>query len=138
MRRLGVPPNRRRSRSLAAAPGAGRRQASAGDCSGVLSGHRGLSATITVRKPIQAVLLALVAALTFTLLASAPAHAQGVVSPATPPTKGALYPDGQHDRWLLGGQWLYEADPGDVGVQDGWWRDVSSTTGWNPVTVPNS
>ncbi len=139
MRRLGVAPNRRRSRSLAAAPGAGRRQASAGDSSGALSGHRGSTATVTVRKPIQTALLALAAVLAFMLLASAPAHAQGGAPyPATPPTKGALYPDGQNDRWLLGGQWLYEADPGNVGVQDGWWRDVSSTNGWTSVTVPNS
>jgi beta-glucuronidase len=57
---------------------------------------------------------------------------------AAPPTKGALYPDGQDDRYLLGGQWLYQADPGNVGVQDGWWRAAASTTGWSPVTVPNS
>lgn len=55
-----------------------------------------------------------------------------------PPTQGALYPDGQDDRYLLGGQWLFEADPGDVGVQNGWWRAAASTAGWSPVTVPNS
>ena len=56
----------------------------------------------------------------------------------TPPTKGALYTDGPDNRWLLGGQWLMQADPGDQGLSDGWWRGGSSTTGWNPVTVPNS
>jgi beta-glucuronidase len=72
-------------------------------------------------------------------LGSAPAIAQPVTpSVATPPTYGALFRDGPDDRWLLGGTWLYEADPGNVGVTDGWWRDVASTTGWSPVTVPNS
>ena len=28
--------------------------------------------------------------------------------------------------------------PGNVGVQDGWWRGPASTAGWSPVTVPNS
>jgi beta-glucuronidase len=57
---------------------------------------------------------------------------------ATPPTFGALYHDGPTDRWLLGGPWLYQADPSDVGITDGWWRDTASTDGWSPVTVPNS
>jgi beta-glucuronidase len=57
---------------------------------------------------------------------------------ATPPSRGALYQDGPTDRWLLGGSWLYQADPSDVGVSDGWWRDVASTAGWSPVAVPNS
>jgi beta-glucuronidase len=57
---------------------------------------------------------------------------------ATPPTKGALYRDGQDRRYLLGGAWLYAADPGDIGVAQGWWRDVATTAGWTPVTVPNS
>ena len=138
MRRLGVPPNRRRSRSLAAAPGAGRRQASAGDCSGAPSGLRSLRDTVTLCKPIHLALLALGATLAMLLLGSPAARAQGVSYPATPPTKGALYPDGQNDRWLLGGEWLFQADPGDVGVQDGWWRDVASTASWTPVSVPNS
>jgi beta-glucuronidase len=84
-------------------------------------------------------LLALAATLILTLAVSAPASAQSA-GPylATPPTKGALYPDGQDDRYLLGGEWLYQADPGDVGVTDGWWRNLGSTAGWSPVTVPNS
>jgi beta-glucuronidase len=57
---------------------------------------------------------------------------------ATPPTSGALYQDGPTDRWLLGGQWLYRADPSDVGVAQGFWRDSAVTAGWSPVTVPNS
>src|SRR6202020_2787533 len=139
MRRLGVRPNHRRNLSLAAAPGAGRRRASAGDCSGAPGRWAGLSASVTIHKSIAALLAALVTVLVFTMSPAAPADAQsGPQYAATPPTKGALYPDGQDDRWLLGGQWLYEADPGNVGVQDGWWRGVSGTAGWSPVTVPNS
>ncbi len=139
MRRLGVPPNRRRSLSLAAAPGAGRRRASAGDCSVAFGREMSVPATVMVHKSIRLGMAALIVALTFVLAVSAPASAQPAVQyTATPPTKGALYPDGQNDRWLLGGQWLYEADPGDIGVQDGWWRNVASTSGWSPVTVPNS
>jgi beta-glucuronidase len=74
-----------------------------------------------------------------TLILSAPAGAQPVSSyVATPPTKGALYPDGPDDRYLLGGEWLYQADPGDLGVQQGWWRDNPSVAGWSSATVPNS
>ncbi len=139
MRRLGVPPNRRRSLSLAAAPGAGRRRASAGDCSGASGREMSVAATVTVHESIRLGLAVLVTALTFALAVSAPASAQpGVAYTATPPTKGALYPDGQDDRWLLGGEWLYQADPGNIGIQDGWWRNVAGTSGWSPVTVPNS
>jgi beta-glucuronidase len=67
--------------------------------------------------------------------------AVGAQSPsyrATPPTRGALYQDGQTDRYLLGGTWLYRADRGDVGLAQGWWRNVASIDGWSPVTVPNA
>jgi beta-glucuronidase len=76
------------------------------------------------------------------LLALAFAGAAGAQAPtpyvATPPTKGALYRDGQNDRYLLGGTWLYRADPGDLGLGQGWWRNIADTTGWSPVAVPNS
>jgi hypothetical protein len=58
--------------------------------------------------------------------------------PATAPTKGALDRDGQDGRYLLGGEWLYQADLSNVGVADGWWRGGASTAGWTPVTIPNS
>jgi beta-glucuronidase len=81
----------------------------------------------------------LVATIMALAVASAPAAAQpGPVYAATPPTFGALYRDGPTDRWLLGGTWLYRADPTNVGVAAGWWRDVAATSGWAPVTVPNS
>jgi beta-glucuronidase len=81
--------------------------------------------------------------LLFTLVALAlacPANAaaQGPAYVATPPTKQVFYQDGQTDRYLLGGTWLYRADPGDIGVAQGWWLDQPSTDGWSPVTVPNS
>jgi beta-glucuronidase len=66
------------------------------------------------------------------------ARAQGVAYPATPPTAGALYRDGQDGRYLLGGTWLYRADTGDVGVAQGWWRDVAATDGWSTVGIPNA
>ncbi len=58
--------------------------------------------------------------------------------PAQPPTKGALYEDGQTDRYLLGGTWLQRPDLGDLGLTDGWWRDLAATSGWSAVTVPNA
>jgi beta-glucuronidase len=71
------------------------------------------------------------------LAASGVAHAQTPVDTPTPPTKGALYSDGQTDRYLLGGTWLYQADPSDVGLTDGW-QNNPSTAGWTDVTVPNA
>ena len=131
MRRLGVPPNRRRSLSLAAAPGAGRRRASAGDCSGASGREMSVAATVTVHESIRLGLA--VAGRPRSRSRSRSAHPRALSRrcqyPATPPTKGALYPDGQDDRWLLGGEWLYQADPGDIGVQDGWWRNVAEHVG---------
>jgi beta-glucuronidase len=66
------------------------------------------------------------------------ARAQGPAYAATPPTKGALYTDGQTGRYLLGGKWLYRADPGDVGVASRWWRDSAATGGWSSTQVPNA
>jgi beta-glucuronidase len=73
------------------------------------------------------------------LAVSGAADAQSApVYVAQPPTKGALYRDGQTDRYLLGGAWLFRADPADVGNAQGWWRNVAGTDGWSPVTVPNA
>ncbi|HET9103347.1 MAG TPA: glycoside hydrolase family 2 TIM barrel-domain containing protein [Solirubrobacteraceae bacterium] len=71
---------------------------------------------------------------------AAPAAQAQLTGPyvATAPTKGALYHDGQDDRWLLGGQWLDQADPTNTGVARGLWRNTGSTAGWDAVTVPNS
>jgi beta-glucuronidase len=55
----------------------------------------------------------------------------------TPPTPGALYKDGQTGRYLLGGAWLFRADPTNIGISSGWQRSAA-TDGWTPATVPNS
>jgi len=80
----------------------------------------------------------LVLSMAVALAATAVARAQDPAYVAQPPTRGALDRDGQSDRYLLGGTWLYRADRGDVGVADGWWRDVAATAGWSPVTIPNA
>jgi beta-glucuronidase len=68
-----------------------------------------------------------------------PAHPPAVAADAaSPPTYGALYRDGPDDRWLLGGSWLYRADPSNTGVSAGLWRNTASTAGWSAVSVPNS
>jgi beta-glucuronidase len=72
------------------------------------------------------------------LTAAPGASAEQLAYAAQPPTKGALYQDGQDGRYLLGGTWLYRADPTDVGLAQGWWKDAAGTDGWSPVTVPNS
>jgi beta-glucuronidase len=130
-------PRSRRSRSALAAAAANRRLTSAAECSG------GWGRSPWARRclgPLTVLALALA-------LAGQPARAQTTPPPtippatpyvATPPTLGALYRDGPNDRWLLGGAWLYRADPGNVGLADGWSRNVGSTAGWSAATVPNS
>ena len=49
-----------------------------------------------------------------------------------------VYQDGQTDRYLLGGTWLFRPDQSDVGLTEGWWEDQSSTDGWSQVSVPNA
>ncbi len=78
------------------------------------------------------------ASLLLTLAIAGTADAQGPVYAATPPTAGALYRDGQAGRYLLGGTWLYRADPADVGVAQGWWAGTAATDGWSVATVPNA
>jgi beta-glucuronidase len=115
--------DRRRGRSREAATEADRRLTSAADSS---LGRRRVAVTLGLMMMIL-------------MLGAPAAQAQsGSAYPATPPTKGALYPDGQTDRYLLGGQWLYRADPTNSGLVDGFWRDKASTIGWSPVAVPNS
>jgi len=80
----------------------------------------------------------LILAVTVALAATGVGQAQGPQYVAQPPTLGALYRDGQSGRYLLGGIWLFRVDHGDVGVADGWWRDVAATAGWSPITIPNA
>ncbi len=131
----------RRDRSRVAAPAAAadRRRTSAGDCSGAQQRPSPAPSPVTARKLGRKLGLILILTLGLSMLGSGPAAAQsGGPYVATPPTKGALYADGQNDRYLLGGQWLYEADPGNVGVRNGWWRGAASIAGWSSVSVPNS
>jgi beta-glucuronidase len=129
----------RRSRVVAAPASASRRRTSAGDCSGagISPGQMGGAQRVPWERLLP---LALAVALTLTLgMDTGSARAQaGPAYAATAPTHGALYRDGQTDRWLLGGTWLYRADPGNVGQADGWWRDQAGTDGWSTVSVPNS
>ncbi len=72
------------------------------------------------------------------LLGALTAPSASAAAAASPPTRGAMYADGQTGRYLLGGTWLYRADPTDAGEGQGWWRDSASTAGWAHVSVPNS
>jgi beta-glucuronidase len=72
------------------------------------------------------------------LLAFGSGPAQALVYTPSPATRGALEVDGQTDRYLLGGTWLYRADKADVGINQGWWKGTVATDGWSPVTIPNS
>jgi len=105
----------------------------AGAATGRCRGFAGAS-TRRCRQAAGGALLAAVLASTL-LLAPAGAQAQSL---ATPPTPGALYRDGQTGRYLLGGTWLYRADPGGVGLAQGWWRGGGADAGWAPVSVPNA
>ncbi len=90
---------------------------------------------LAVTRMLGAVLLCAVLALSST---TGVARAQGPVYPPQTPTLGAPYQDGQTGRYALGGTWLYRTDLSDVGLAQGWWRDVAATDGWSPVTIPNS
>lgn len=82
--------------------------------------------------------LAACTVLLIALICAPTAAAQGPPYAPQLPSKQVLYKDGQTDRYLLGGTWLYRADPSDVGLGQGWWQDQASTDRWTPVTVPNS
>jgi Glycosyl hydrolases family 2, TIM barrel domain/Glycosyl hydrolases family 2, sugar binding domain/Glycosyl hydrolases family 2 len=93
---------------------------------------------ISVPRVARSLTVGLLASLLVLAASSAVARAQGPAYAATPPTPGALYRDGQSGRFLLGGTWLYRADPNDAGLGAGWWQDVAATDGWAPVSVPNA
>ena len=101
------------------------------------SGHRrSTRGESAMRAAIKRTVLAGARARSFGV--TAVAHAQGPAYAAQPPSAHALYADGQTGRYLLGGTWLYRADRANVGISQGWWRDVAATDGWTPVAVPNS
>ena len=138
-------PNRRRSRSLAAAAGAGRRRASAGDCSGGSRRHRATradrnSAQIDPRArrcarwradPSIAATIALVTAalVAAALVSAAPAGAQPSRTsrrhrPRAPCTRTARTTAG-----CSAANGSTGPTPSNVGRPDGWWRNVASTDG---------
>ncbi len=142
MRRLEIASPNRRSRSLGAAAGAGRRRASAGDCSGGPGFPTPPGLAVAISRLIVLLALTLATGLALAMVGTEAAAAQspgpGSAYVATPPTKGALYRDGPDDRYRLGGAWLYQADPGNLGVQEGWFAGGAGAAGWSPVTIPNS
>ncbi len=106
--------------------------------SGALSGQRVPSRIVRHHHGGSLFVRSLVLSLSIALVTGAVARAQGPVYAASPPTKGALYQDGQTGRYLLGGAWLFRADPQNFGLAQGWWQNVGGTDGWSPVTVPNA
>jgi beta-glucuronidase len=82
-------------------------------------------------------MLARLVAISVALVVPGVASAQEVYLPSAP-TPGALFRDGATDRYLLGGTWLYRADPGDTGASAGFGNGAAATGGWSPVTVPNA
>jgi hypothetical protein len=59
-----------------------------------------------LRRDLLPVALAVALAWTLGMGAGSASAQTGPVYTATPPTYGALYRDGQTDKWLLGGTWL--------------------------------
>lgn len=88
-------------------------------------------------EPLRARLVVL-CCLLLALVCAPVAAAQGPAYAAQPPTKQVVSVDGQTDRYLLGGTWLFRPDQSDVGLAQGWWQDQPSTDGWTPVAVPNA
>jgi beta-glucuronidase len=84
----------------------------------------------------RAVVVSVVAALALALAGSA--QAAGPAYPASSPTRGALSSDGPTGRYLLGGAWLYRADPANSGLAGDWWRNTAATDGWSGAGVPAS
>src|SRR5215207_3281092 len=77
-------------------------------------------------------------ALLFVLASAASAAAQTPAPPYRPdiPHNRTLYDNGQTGRFLMGGTWLYRADPKDEGIGLEFFRR-SSTAGWSQVSVPH-
>jgi beta-glucuronidase len=80
--------------------------------------------------------LAAAAVFVFVLFGGLPDPAEAT-STADTPRAGALYEDGPDGLYLLGGRWLYRADPDDVGLAKGFHRG-RGTKRWRPVRVPNA
>jgi beta-glucuronidase len=91
--------------------------------------------SVAITLPARTTILC--ALLLLALVCAPSAAAQGPTYRPQPPFKQVLYQDGQTDRYLLGGTWLYRADLADVGLAQRWQKGAS-TDGWTPVAVPNS
>jgi beta-glucuronidase len=60
----------------------------------------------------------------------------GVAAAADEPSAKTLYYEGPSGRYLMDGDWLFRADPGNKGLSSGWNRSTSRA-GWSTVKVPN-
>ncbi|MBJ7348097.1 MAG: beta galactosidase jelly roll domain-containing protein [Thermoleophilaceae bacterium] len=56
---------------------------------------------------------------------------------AASPTPGAPYFNGQGDRYTVGGQWYFLADPTNDGIRAGY-RRTKNFANWDPVSIPNA
>jgi beta-glucuronidase len=84
--------------------------------------------SLAVARPLVAAVGALL------MLGGAPA---GAARSAETLREKALYEDGPDGRYLVGGRWLYRADPQDRGIAKGFQRE-RTTRRWRPVRVPNA
>jgi beta-glucuronidase len=81
--------------------------------------------------------LVVAAVLFFVVLGSALPGAAEAANAAETPKADALYENRPSGLYLLGGRWLYRADPADVGLREGFSRR-RGTAGWRAVRVPNA
>ncbi|HWH43257.1 MAG TPA: glycoside hydrolase family 2 TIM barrel-domain containing protein [Thermoleophilaceae bacterium] len=56
---------------------------------------------------------------------------------AEAPSNKVEYTDGHSERYLLGGTWLFRADPEDAGLRAGW-QNESVTDSWSRIKVPSA
>src|SRR5687767_11625299 len=82
---------------------------------------------------------ALAAALLTLVGTAALAIAQGGTAPPAgeTPALGALYQDGQENRYLLGGSWHFRFDPAEQGEVEGL-PSNPALDGWTPTAVPSA
>ncbi|HEX6712988.1 MAG TPA: glycoside hydrolase family 2 TIM barrel-domain containing protein, partial [Thermoleophilaceae bacterium] len=68
------------------------------------------------------------------LLATAGATAEAA---APIPPERVLYTDAPNGMFLLDGDWTTRADPGNLGVREGWWHE-GSADGFTSTSIPNA
>lgn len=92
----------------------------------------------TTPKLIKPLLSATVAAIAAVAPAGAQTPAPTTPAPAaTVPAQNAVYRDGNRERFLLDGTWLFRQDAKDQGLRAHFER-ATSGSGWSRVTVPNA